>query len=59
VVPDGPTADLSTDQPADLALVGPVLPPVPMRAAATTGGPGPMDLVDIIDARPPDGVTCR
>ena len=27
-------------------------------AAATTDGPGPMDLVDIIDARPPDGVTC-
>ena len=59
VVLDGPTPDLSTDQPADVALVGPVLPPVPMRAAATTGGPGPMDLVDIIDARPPDGVTCR
>ena len=59
VVPDGPTPDLSTDQPADVALVGPVLSPVPMRAAATNGGPGPMDLVDIIDARPPDGVTCR
>ena len=59
VVPDGPTPDLSTDQPADVALVGPVLSPVPMRAATTTDGPGPMDLVDIIDARPPDGVTCR
>ena len=60
VVPDGPTADLSTDQPAYVALVGPVRSPVPMRAAAATnGGLGPMDLVDIIDARPPDGVTCR
>ena len=60
VVPDGPAPDLSTDQPAYVALVDPVLSPVPMRAAAATnGGPGPMDLVDIIDARPPDGVTCR
>ena len=59
VVPDGPASDLSPDQSAYVALVDPVLSPVPMRAvAATTDGLGPMDLVDIIDARPPDGVTC-